>query len=150
MIVESRARWGQRVQLVILVYQDLRDPKDHRDPVDAPSWGPQVLKVREDRKVKLDNKERREFLVELENQAERDLQDPEDCQEKTDPQAERAPQGLLGLQEPQGPQETRALQENRENWDHRVLLETRETRVNGVTSSRQHQFRPSPGRSVSS
>lgn len=105
---------------------------------------------REDRKVKLDNKEHREFLAELELQAEKDLQDPEDCQAKTAHQADRVQQELLGHQEPQGPRVTQALQENRENWVHQVLLEARGRKVNGVTCSQQHQFRPSPGRSVSS
>ncbi|TKS89211.1 Collagen alpha-1(XIV) chain [Collichthys lucidus] len=61
-----------------------------------------VLQEREDRKVKLDNKEHRESLAELELRAEKDLQDRE---------------GLLELQ---GPQATQALQENRETWGHRL------------------------------
>ncbi|KAF3834359.1 hypothetical protein F7725_025563 [Dissostichus mawsoni] len=101
---ESQAP-DQVVQSGTQVYQDLRGPKDHRDRVDAPSWGAQVLQEREDRKVKLDHKEHREFLADLELQAEKDLQE--------------------GRQEPRGPRVTPALQGNRENWAPRVFWEAR-------------------------
>lgn len=150
MTAESQAPWDQVVQSGTQVYQDLRGPKDHRDRVDAPSWGAQALQEREDRKVKLDHKEHRECLADLELQAERDLQESEACWARTAPRADRAPQELLGRQEPRGPRVTPALQGKWENWAPRVFWEARGRRVNGETSSPQLQFRPSPGRSVSS
>lgn len=132
------------------MFQGLRDPRDRRAPVDAPSSDLQVLQEREDRKETLDNKECRDFQAEPELRAEKESQDPEGCRAKTVPRADRVPQEPSGLQEPRGPQVTRALRESRGSWDHRVLLGAKGRKVNGVTSSRQHQFRPSPGRSVSS
>lgn len=150
MIAESRAPWGRLVLLGKQVYQDLRGRRGHKDPVDAPSLDPRVLRVRGGRKVRLDSKDRREFLVEPELKGGKDLQDPEDSQAKTDPQADKDLQELLGLQEPQEPLEQQDLQENKENWDHRVFLDPRGRKVKGVTSSQQRRFKPSLGRSVSS
>lgn len=66
MIVESRAPWGRPVLLEKQVYQDLRGRRGHKDPVDAPSLDPRALQVRGGRKVRLDSKGHREFLVESE------------------------------------------------------------------------------------
>lgn len=132
------------------MYLDLRDPLDHKDPVGAPLLDLRALKERVDRKVILDRKDHRESLEEEELKEEKDLQDPEVLKGKMAHQADRAPQDLWELQELQVPQEMQDLQENRGHWGHRVLLETRGIRVNGVTFSPQHRFRPSPGRFVSS
>lgn len=148
--MESQALWDQLVLLEIRVFQDLRDPQDGKDPVDAPLLDPRAVLEREVRKVMWDSKELRGFLEHPEVQGGKDLQDPEDCQAKMAPQAHRAPQEPSELRELQDPQEVQALQESRESWAHRDLLELRERKVNGEISSRQHQFRPLPDRSVSS
>lgn len=132
------------------MFQDLKDLKDLRGRVDAPSLDPQELQESEDRKETPDNKEHRDFLAEPELRAEKDRRDPEGFRVKTARRADQDPPEPSGLQEPRGPQVTRAPQERWENWDHRVLQEAKARKENEATCSRRRPSRPSPGRSASS
>lgn len=145
----SRVQWVQLVQQENRVCLDLRGLTDHRDPVDAPSWGPRDLLEREVRRGILDKLDLRASLVGREFKAETDRWDPEVCQARTARPVNRELLEPLEPQEPREPLEALVLRANKEKSGLRVLLEAKEREESEATSSPQRQSRPLPGRSAS-